>query len=143
MVGEMRVRAMATITLSSLLNFIETVVAGKVSISYARISKAQAEFEQMRADMRGLWGGLREALVNLSGEIHAEMNALDVAARNAALQIDINTIAARDFHKRLHEGAKGRRAQVLDLLWGIALTEICVYVVFFLYKWRQYTRKME
>jgi mannose-binding lectin 1 len=144
MVQEMRLRALATITVSELMQFIETTVVSHVSAAFAKIAAAEANFREMRSDMQSLWGGLRHSLLNLSVDIRTEMENLDIEARNAALHLKINATSVRELHRRLHDSARSLHQHVVrDLLWCLGLAEITAFGIYLWRKERAYRRKIK
>jgi hypothetical protein len=144
MVEEMRTRALATITVSELMQFIETTIVTHVSGAFAKISAAEANFREMRADMQSLWSGLRVSLLNLSKDIRTEMENLDSEARNAATHLKINTTTARELRKRWHNKARELHQHTMrDLLWYLGLAEMVAFGIYFWRKRRVYRRKIE
>jgi hypothetical protein len=72
------------------------------------------------------------------------MNVLEVEAKDAALRIAINNTNAHELYRRWRENAReGKRSQIRDLLFYIALVEIGSFFIFFWYIRRKFARKME
>ena len=135
MIHESQVRASSSISLEELLRFIDMMVDDKVVSAYEMFNDAFENFTKIKRDVNETWKDLKYKLSELSNQSKSLMNDVNEEVMKIYKNLTIFSNNPLNIIPELKkEAQKTADNYVTKILHLVALIELVLYIIFFIYQ---------
>lgn len=131
MLDEIKNRALSTITLTALINFIDTMMNNQIDSAYQKLEFSTESLNLIKKEIDDIWSNLRKDLISITNEIHKKMDELANETIEAVLKANFDKELVRNYKSSLKKQIKNDcNKYISKLLLIIVVVEFIILSIF-------------